>query len=203
MKFLGIEDKALEAKVLEIHAEAVKLAAKPAKKYCGRESLGNPKRAQFEGTEFLDRLQIEFSPRLATCAGRAEVNYLTGAIKIKLHYRLLKDNHKELRATYLHELAHILAAMWYGYSCGHDDNWRQVAVLLGDDGGRCHSMDVSAFRRPGKRYAYRCSCQEYQLSPAKHRNALRVFEHYGYMPYSCKLCKSRLVHVQQPVITKE
>lgn len=176
MKFTGVKDPEIQAMIEAIHAEAVAKAIKPKKRWAGKASVYTA-RPETEGTEFLERLEVELSTRLSVAAGYAQLNYITGEMKIKLHYRLLKDKPEQLKATYLHELAHILANRWYGYACHHDVNWKQVAILLGDNGERCHNMDVAAFRparRARKRYVYACTgCpKQYQLTEMRHKRMM-------------------------------
>ena len=56
----------------------------------------------------------------------------------------------EITETLLHEIAHALV----GPGVGHGSAWRRVALSIGSNGQRCHSVDVSN----DARYVYECKC---------------------------------------------
>lgn len=197
MKFTGVKDEAMELEVLKIITEVVQLAKRPAHIVNDTTLRHGLTRAIAQGKQredlaVLHKLTVDFSTRMKSTAGRAWVHQA----KVALHYRLLKDNPEQLRSTMLHELAHILAGYWYGYNCHHDANWKQVAILLGDDGGRCHSMDTSAYRAKEKRYDYRCACRLYSMSQRRHTIAeASKARNDGREHYRCKICKTALAYL--------
>jgi predicted SprT family Zn-dependent metalloprotease len=96
-------------------------------------------------------------------------------IEMNLNYLQSPDAMKFIRNTMLHELAHILNG-YYGGS-NHDNQWKFICYLIGDDGNRCHDYripensnfkkirckscgkvyDVTTYRY--NRYSkYRCKC---------------------------------------------
>jgi predicted SprT family Zn-dependent metalloprotease len=81
-------------------------------------------------------------------------------IKLSGYFFSKPENAHELRSTTLHELAHALVGTYHR----HNHVWRAMAIALGDDGGRCHSMPVptktawcqkcgAKYDMPIKRYA--------------------------------------------------
>src|SRR5690606_27688342 len=64
----------------------------------------------------------------------------------------------ELRATFLHELAHLVAYAWAGRRriAPHGPEWREACRELGIPGeDRCHALDFQP-RRLERKYAYTC-----------------------------------------------
>jgi predicted SprT family Zn-dependent metalloprotease len=195
MRYQGVDDNAFRLQVAEIHAEALPKAL----------ALNLAVARNGELAPMLERLVIELSGRLATRAGTAQVNRLTGYLRIQLNYRLLKDKPEELRGTYLHELAHIVATLVHKENCHHDRRWKAIAIALGDNGERCHDMDVSAFRqkrKPPVRFEYTCACENrtWKLTKGKHEK----YQHYkaklGKKIYFCPTCKQGLDPTQQALL---
>lgn len=93
-------------------------------------------------TDRLDitELEVAWNPRLGSVGGRA--NYRTG--QVELHLGLFRNYQHELINTFLHEVAHFIThqlgkIIKISYA-PHGEMWKTVAIMLGDDGGRCHSM---------------------------------------------------------------
>jgi SprT protein len=128
-------------------------------------------------------VKIELSTRLRSCAGKAHL----GKNIIKLHYRLLKDKPDELRSTYLHELAHLITKRIHGRVQSHGYQWKRIAIAIGDSGERCHSMDVSEFKRKQRRFLYTCDCNTHELTVRRHNAHQR-----GNSSYHCRICKAVL-----------
>ncbi len=186
MKIEGVKDLEFQAAVEAAHAEGL---AKALELNCAMARNG-------ELGPRLERLIVEFSGRLATRAGQAELNRTTGHMKIKLNYRLLKANPDQIRSTYLHELAHIVANLTWNDNCGHDQRWKRVAKALGDDAGRRHDMDVSALkpkRKPLVRYAWSCGCRQWMLTRRKHDAGIDYQARNGRSRYSCPSCKGKVL----------
>lgn len=185
MRFIGVVDKEFQALVEAAHAEML------------------PKLLEMNNAfvknglvhQMLERLVIDLSPRLRTRAGVARTLMDLNSGEIQLNYRLLKKNPQEIRSTYLHELAHVVANLSYRRCMGHSKGWQRIAIALGDDGGRCHKMDVSEFRqkrKPAKRYAFHCECREWMLTKGRVNKHLEYKAKYGRNPYSCPSCKKGL-----------
>jgi predicted SprT family Zn-dependent metalloprotease len=83
------------------------------------------------------RLPVTFNGRLRSRAGQARFRYGLPH-SIELHPKLRDAEPDELRETFLHELAHVLA----GARAGHGPTWRVIARGLGSTGERCHSIDA-------------------------------------------------------------
>lgn len=115
------------------------------------------------GLEPLARaVKVSWNPRMRTAAGRA----FAKDGRIELNPRLLDlpedERERELRATFLHELAHLVAFARAGARriAPHGPEWRRACRDLGiPDEDRCHSLDFQP-RRLARRYAYACpSCE--------------------------------------------
>lgn len=178
MKFAGVKDEKFQAEVARVHAESLAVVAERAP----------------EVLPILEAMPVELSARLATCGGTARTELRAGRACIKLNYRLLSVNFSEIQSTYRHELAHVVANFKYNANCHHDARWRAMAVALGDDGGRCHTMDVSAFRKPQARYAWKCSCKTYSIAAGRHRRLKRLESHYG-TAGKCAKCSETVTFV--------
>lgn len=59
---------------------------------------------------------------------------------ISLSKHILKHDAKDVRNILLHEVAHALA----GPSQGHSPRWKEIALRIGNDGRRCHSLELRA-----------------------------------------------------------
>lgn len=55
-------------------------------------------------------------------------------------YFVLHNTAEEIQSTILHEIAHAIDNEDRGYS-NHDDHWKTIARLLGDDGARCYDSE--------------------------------------------------------------
>lgn len=90
---------------------------------------------------------------------------------------VLEANHLQINNTILHEIAHGMA----GHSAGHSWQWKRIALSIGCDGKRCHSVETSV----GARYKADCRCDKthYKFRRPK----------YGLTGYHCNRCKTKLV----------
>lgn len=193
MRFTGIADKTFQAIVEEAHRIVTEKGAAVIKP---------------EVAALIERMEVEISRSLATTAGTARVfrcpeKRMPIGAKIRLNYRLLSANPKEIIFTYAHELAHIIAEATYGAGfkrVGHGPAWKRVARALGDTGERCHAMDTTALQRVKKRYRWQCANQacrrEYLLTPIKHNRAMA---HRG---YRCGSCAAPIDYMESPYIFK-
>jgi predicted SprT family Zn-dependent metalloprotease len=110
-------------------------------------------------------IRVEWSPRLKTCAGRADYREkLVSLNPALLNLDSVNGNSgSEIDRTLRHELAHLLAQWRVGRRriAPHGKEWRQACVDLGiADEARCHNLPFAAkaYRR---RYVYRCpNCKE-------------------------------------------
>jgi len=105
--------------------------------------------------------------RNTPAAGRANM----GTMQIWLHDKMFTDGEPEhIKATFLHELAHILAELFYRTTrhdrCHHDWRWKKMARAIGDDAGRCHSYPYLTRKTQERKQIYICqSCgNEYPMA---------------------------------------
>jgi SprT protein len=99
-------------------------------------------------------LQVEWNPRLRTCAGRADFRHKL----ISLNPRLSEHGSAEIDRTLRHELAHLLAQFRVGRRriSPHGPEWRQACADLSIAGeGRCHNLPFPSTPRT-RRYLYTC-----------------------------------------------
>lgn len=103
-------------------------------------------------------ITVVWNPRMRTAAGRA----FTRESRIELNSRLQDlpegPREEELRNTFLHELAHLVAFARAGRKRiqPHGAEWQQACRDLGIPGeNRCHSLDFKP-RRIARKFAYTC-----------------------------------------------
>ena len=107
-------------------------------------------------------------------------------IEMNSNYLQSPDAEKFIKNTMLHELAHILNHYYGGRN--HDQQWKSICYILGDDGERCHD-----YRRPEnapvkKRYEVKCeSCGQVLKLTAYKFNRLSK--------YCCGKCHGKLVKI--------
>ncbi len=109
------------------------------------------------------RISVVWNPRMRTAACRA----FTKESRIELNSRLqdlpLEKREIELRNTFLHELAHLVAFERAGKRRiqPHGAEWQAACRDLGIPGeDRCHSLDFKP-RRIARRFAYTCpNCRD-------------------------------------------
>ncbi len=182
MKFTGVNNETFKAIVLEAHRIATEKAGTVIKP---------------ETAALFESMEIELSSKMRSTAGRARVNWgswgcesrkATGA-KIWLNFRLLSENPKEIFFTYAHELAHIVADANNLTRCKHDDRWKTVARALGDDAGRCHTMDTSHLKAKRRKHVWTCQgrCgRDYAVGPVRHKRWLQhQYWNSGKSPATC------------------
>jgi len=100
------------------------------------------------------RVQVEWSARLRTAAGRAE----SRSSRILLNRRLSAHGAREIDQTLRHELAHLLAQFRAGRRriAPHGPEWRRACADLGIPGeARCHNLPFPV-QRQARRYLYVC-----------------------------------------------
>lgn len=111
------------------------------------------------GLESLARaVSVSWNARMRTAAGRAYAK--DWAIELNPRLQDLPEERRdaELRATFLHELAHLVAFARVGRKriAPHGPEWRQACRDLGiPDEDRCHALDFQP-RRLARKYAYTC-----------------------------------------------
>ncbi len=99
-------------------------------------------------------VHVEWSPRLKSCAGRADYR----AKLISLNPRLHGHGAAEIDRTLRHELAHLLAQFRAGRRriLPHGQEWRAACHDLGIGGEkRCHNLPFP-IRERVRRFLYKC-----------------------------------------------
>jgi hypothetical protein len=124
MKFEGVLNLSVRDKILKYHHEIMEKII----------SLGF-----HVPSDLNQKLTIDLSNHLAVTAGKA----FLGKGLIKLNYRILYKNDKELLATYGHELMHIVAYHIYKKNVGHGYEWKNLMTAIGLAPERCHQLNVS------------------------------------------------------------
>lgn len=111
------------------------------------------------GLDALGRaVQVAWNARMRTAAGRASGRHWLIELNSRLQDLPEDRRDAELRATFLHELAHLFAMARAGRRRiqPHGPEWRQACCDLGiPDESRCHSLDFQP-RRIARKYAYTC-----------------------------------------------
>jgi predicted SprT family Zn-dependent metalloprotease len=105
-------------------------------------------------TALAAQIQVEWTTRLRSAAGRAE----SRKARILLNGRLRAHGDAEIDRTLRHELAHLLAQARAGRSriAPHGVEWRRACADLGIAGeARCHNLPFP-IRRQQRRYLYAC-----------------------------------------------
>lgn len=108
--------------------------------------------------ELAESISVVWNKRMRTAAGRAF--YQTGRIELNPKLQTLPDGLRddEIRATFLHELAHLVAfARHEGRRIQpHGDEWKQACADLGIPGeNRCHDLAFQP-RRQRRKFIYEC-----------------------------------------------
>jgi predicted SprT family Zn-dependent metalloprotease len=131
-------------------------------------------------------LIVELNNRMRSVAGRA----LYSSSKIKINYRLHLKNYKELKATYIHELAHILTDSTYSRkNCKpHGKEWQEIMRIMGEAPEVTHNMDTSHLKAQTVKFNYTCPCNtSHFIGKIKHNRIMS-----GRRNYICRLCKQRI-----------
>lgn len=127
--------------------------------------------------------QLSFELNSSRVAGQA----LLRGWKIKINPEFLEQYPDQvISRTVPHEVAHLVAFNVYPHAKqSHGPEWKSVAVKLGTEPTRCHSMHLPE-KQP---HTYICSCQKFHVSNLIHRkiqNGQRRF---------CLKCKKDLVYL--------
>lgn len=123
----------------------------------------------------LQKLRVEWNPRLRSAAGRAAFHEML----VSLNPQLRAHGAEEIERTLRHELAHLIAHLRAGRRriSPHGVEWRQACRDLGiADERRCHSLPFSR-RSQTRRFLYRCaSCGKDFLRVRRLRRAMACLE---------------------------
>ena len=97
--------------------------------------------------EALAKVHFEWSNAMTRAAGKARPS--TGMVRFSIPIWANGDNNfAEFDDTVLHEIAHVIA----GPRAKHGPVWRGIALEIGCNGERCHTLAVP----PRERYEHPC-----------------------------------------------
>lgn len=130
---------------------------------------------QLELPRLAERVTLHWNSRLRTTAGLARLD----CSLILLNPRLLAHP-AELRRTFLHELAHLVAHVRNPRRLidPHGPEWRQACRDLGlGEEKRCHNLVLAQPRRVTRRYRYHCPHCHHEVArvrPFRHGEACLI-----------------------------
>lgn len=127
-----------------------------------------------------EKVTVIWNKRLRTTAGRA----YSAQAKIELNPRLqVLDEEKreqEIRQTFLHELAHVVAYSRYPNQGikAHGPEWKKACADLGIPGEeRCHDLQLGRRTTMRKNYAYLCPvCEEVIYRVKRMKRSVACYE---------------------------
>lgn len=89
------------------------------------------------------------------------VNY-----RIRLNNCMLtREGEEAQHQTIGHEVAHIVASIYFNDNCKHDHRWKAIMLKFGLKPERCHNYNVEGLVRRQKTLDYKCACGvQYKLT---------------------------------------
>lgn len=107
--------------------------------------------------------------------------------EIRLNPVLLLENQQAfIDEVVPHELAHLLVWKTFGRVAPHGKEWKwMMEEVLGVPARRTHQFEIDSVR--SRTFAYRCRCQQHQLTVRRHNRILR-----GESEYRCIHCGTLL-----------
>ena len=107
--------------------------------------------------------------------------------EIRLNPVLLLENQQAfIEEVVPHELAHLLTWKHFGRVPPHGKEWKwMMESVLGVPARRTHQFQIDSVR--SRTFAYRCRCQQHQLTIRRHNRILR-----GESEYRCVQCGTLL-----------
>lgn len=153
-----------------------------AKEHCP-ELLESPFKNE-EAFKALLTYQVEFFTRQTGYAGFA--NHTRKLIELNSKLQLHPE---DIKSTFLHECAHVIADRKWHTNCRHNRRWKWVARILGDSGKRYHSFPYITRTRRAKKHHYRCGC-------AAGHSTTRPLKYEGHT-HRCKACNHYLAKVKE------
>ena len=125
--------------------------------------------------DLMDRLVVEWNPRMRSCAGRAF--WPQGLIQ--LNPRLASISDSEVERTILHELAHLIAYERYPYRAikSHGKEWRQACVDVGIPGEKATHELALPSRSHRRQWQYECPrCKKSFERVRRYKSAVACYE---------------------------
>lgn len=102
---------------------------------------------------------------------------------VEIHQCLLKPEHKENRnKTILHEVAHAVNPLIYGYNDKHGRNWKRIMIAFGCEPKRTCTLEVSkelqSLRQKKAKLVYACqSCEHEFPVQRKKKHPAHIYYH--------------------------
>ena len=144
-----------------------------------------------------DQLKIDIPPMpvrfdiTGTVAGYASTNIYTKECWIRLNPEyIVKHTYDMLNRTIPHEMAHIVANLYYGVYCHHDYRWQTIMIQVYgiNDPTRCHSYEKPESARKMKRFRFSCSyCSITNRISTRFFN--KILRSGGITRYKCAKCR--------------
>ena len=108
--------------------------------------------------------------------------------EIRINPVLLLENQQAfIDEVVPHELAHLLVWKQFGRVAPHGKEWKwMMEQVLGVPARRTHQFEIASVR--SNTFAYRCQCQQHQLTVRRHNRILRKESEYR-----CVHCGSLLI----------
>ena len=152
-------------------------------------SIGN--REFYNAQIRMSDIDIKFTLR-GKVAGRAQTspNFI-----LWFHPQLMERDINEYMSVVEHEVAHLYQRRLYPTSKPHGWQFKMVARKFGNDGSRCHNMDISGLGRRGRRFIYECKngcSRTYELTKYKHEIQQDSLSCGSGRLYLCARCRSKL-----------
>lgn len=128
-------------------------------------------------------IRVEACRRLRTSAGNARTDFRKQEGVVRLNIRLFNTtgSKEEMRNTYLHELAHVIANLAIKKNAGHGVIWKGIFKKMGGNGERCHNMEVSHLRPKRNLEKLYCKCSTFTVTKRRYNR----IEKYGATCRSC------------------
>lgn len=142
---------------------------------------------------FFDRLMAETFGRIEEQDENPAISTETSNRHncIELNARLLAQHPEEIKPTFVHEFAHIVAPLIYGRrGLNHQEGWQEVMRAFGYPPERTHNLDVSALQRKHATVAIAvCGCKgfEHEIKARRYEKMRR-----GKAKYKCLKCHEQL-----------
>jgi predicted SprT family Zn-dependent metalloprotease len=102
---------------------------------------------------------------------------------------------EQVNSTIPHEIAHLIAYMRPDLGAkGHNNNWRRIAISLGDVNAaeRTHSMQLTVRRKVKTRFVYNVNGNDVMLGPGRHKKLQQGVMTYSHRQYG-KISKDMFV----------
>lgn len=109
--------------------------------------------------------------------------------ELRFNATLLQENVDHfILQTVPHEVAHLLVYQLYGRTKPHGNEWKNIMIgVFNRPPEVTHHYNVTNVE--GKRYVYRCGCQDHSLTVRRHNNIQRQKT-----TYICQRCRETLIY---------